>query len=230
MLQVAPLLGLLGTVLGMIDLFTGFQQGGNSNINLTELSAGIWKALITTAAGLTIAVPTLAAHSYLSSRVDNVRFELSDLIQRILYAIPGHKRSRKLKAMMEIKTRKRATPNISLAALVDVVFILVIFIVLGANFHRIQTLDVSIPVAESLGQADTRSLVITIPESGQLDILGEKIDPDNLKSELRAKVADFESVLLVADQSTPVQRVIRILSDAQMAGFVSVSIATQEPE
>lgn len=132
--------------------------------------------------------------------------------------------------MMEIKTRKQATPNISLAALVDVVFILVIFIVLGANFHRIQTLDVSIPVAESLGQADTRSLVITIPESGQLDILGEKIDPDNLKSELRAKVADFESVLLVADQSTPVQRVVRILSDAQMAGFVSVSIATQEPE
>lgn len=86
--QVAPLLGLLGTVLGMIDLFAGFQQEGNSNINLTELSAGIWKALITTAAGLTIAVPTLAAYSYLTSRVDNVRLELSDLIQRILYAVP----------------------------------------------------------------------------------------------------------------------------------------------
>lgn len=86
--QVAPLLGLLGTVLGMIDLFVSFQHGGNSNINLTELSAGIWKALITTAAGLTIAVPTLAAHSYLTSRVDNVRLDLSDLIQRILYAIP----------------------------------------------------------------------------------------------------------------------------------------------
>ncbi|SER58871.1 biopolymer transport protein ExbB [Nitrosomonas sp. Nm51] len=86
--QVAPLLGLLGTVLGMIDLFSGFQQGGNSNINLAELSAGIWKALITTAAGLAIAVPTLAAHSYLSSRVDNVRLDLSDLIQRILYATP----------------------------------------------------------------------------------------------------------------------------------------------
>lgn len=86
--QVAPLLGLLGTVLGMIDLFVGFQQGGNSNINLAELSAGIWKALITTAAGLTIAVPTLAAHSYLSSRVDSVRLGFSDLIQRILYVTP----------------------------------------------------------------------------------------------------------------------------------------------
>ncbi|MBX3639681.1 MAG: MotA/TolQ/ExbB proton channel family protein [Nitrosomonas sp.] len=86
--QIAPLLGLLGTVLGMMDLFVGFQQKGTSNINLTELSEGIWKALITTAAGLTIAVPMLAAHSYLSSRVDNVCLALSDLIQRILYTIP----------------------------------------------------------------------------------------------------------------------------------------------
>ncbi len=86
--QVAPLLGLLGTVLGMMDLFIGFQQKGTSNINLTELSSGIWKALITTAAGLTIAVPLLAAHGYLSSRVDNVRLALSDLIQRILYSTP----------------------------------------------------------------------------------------------------------------------------------------------
>ena len=131
---------------------------------------------------------------------------------------------------MEFETRKRTTPNINLAALVDVVFILVIFIVLGTNFHRIQTLDVSIPVSESSGQADTSSLVITIPASGQLDLLGEKIDLEDLKNELRTKIADFESVLLIADQSAPVQRVVQILSDAQIAGFVSVSIATQEPE
>lgn len=132
--------------------------------------------------------------------------------------------------MIEFKTRKRATPNINLAALVDVVFILVIFIVLGANFHRIQTLDVSIPVAESTGQVKSRSLVITIPASGQLDLQGKKIDPIALKDELRAKTVDFDSVLLLADQLAPVQRVVQILSDVQMVGFVSVSIATQEPE
>ncbi|MBX3629552.1 MAG: biopolymer transporter ExbD [Nitrosomonas sp.] len=131
---------------------------------------------------------------------------------------------------MEFETHRRITPNINLAPLVDVIFILVIFIVLGANFHRIQTLDVSIPVAEASGQSDPRSLVITIPVSGQLDLMGEKIDPDDLRNELRTKVADFESVLLVADQSVPVQRVVQILSDAQVAGFVSVSIATQESE
>ncbi len=131
---------------------------------------------------------------------------------------------------MEFETRARTTPGINLTPLVDVIFILVIFIVLGANFHRIQTLDVSIPVAESSGQADTRSLVITIPVSGQLDLSGEKIDLDDLKNALRTRVADFESVLLVADQSAPVQRVVQILSDAQVAGFVSVSIATRKTE
>lgn len=72
----------------MIDLFVTFQQSGNANINISELSADIWKALITTAAGLAIAVPTLAAHSYLASRVDDVRLQMSDIIQRILYAVP----------------------------------------------------------------------------------------------------------------------------------------------
>jgi biopolymer transport protein ExbB len=86
--QIAPLLGLLGTVLGMVDMFIGLQGSGNASINLSELSSGIWKALVTTAAGLTIAVPTLAAYSYLASRLDDVRLQLSDIIQCVLYAAP----------------------------------------------------------------------------------------------------------------------------------------------
>lgn len=87
--QVAPLLGLLGTVFGMINMFMGLQEAGNSSINLSELSSGIWEALVTTAAGLTIAVPTLAAHGYLASRLDDVRLQLSDIIQCVLYVAPN---------------------------------------------------------------------------------------------------------------------------------------------
>ncbi len=86
--QVAPLIGLLGTVVGMVDLFIGFQGSNSGDINIAQLSSGIWKALITTAAGLTIAVPTLAAYSYLVSRVDNVRLQLSNIIQRFIYVAP----------------------------------------------------------------------------------------------------------------------------------------------
>src|SRR5213595_1041121 len=62
-----PLLGLLGTVAGMIDAFcTIASNGGYATV--TELSGGIYKSLLTTAAGLVVATPTFVAYSYLSSR------------------------------------------------------------------------------------------------------------------------------------------------------------------
>tara|TARA_Y100001934_G_C12283917_1_gene741369 strand:+ start:186 stop:872 length:687 start_codon:yes stop_codon:yes gene_type:complete len=83
--QVAPLLGLLGTVLGMVDLFIQLQGSGQGNVVVAELSSGIWKALLTTAAGLAVAVPALAAHSYLASQIDRLRLQVSNVIQRVLY-------------------------------------------------------------------------------------------------------------------------------------------------
>ncbi|MCO6433462.1 ExbD/TolR family protein [Nitrosomonas nitrosa] len=136
---------------------------------------------------------------------------------------------------MKFETRQRITPTINLAALIDVVFILVIFIVLGANFHRIQTLDVSIPEAESVNEAEIESLVITIPVTGAIEVAGEKVELSELRQELqskasRYKASRYKTVLLVADRSVPVQRVVTILSDAQAVGFTSVSIATQAPQ
>jgi biopolymer transport protein ExbB len=65
----SPLLGLLGTVSGMIDAFgTIASNGGYATV--TELSTGIYKSLLTTAAGLVVATPTFVAYSYLSSRVN----------------------------------------------------------------------------------------------------------------------------------------------------------------
>lgn len=84
--QAAPLLGLLGTVLGMVELFMSLQGTGLSGVDVGLLSSGIWKALLTTAAGLCIAVPVLAARSYLESRADRLRLQLSDLVQQLLFA------------------------------------------------------------------------------------------------------------------------------------------------
>ena len=85
--QAAPLLGLLGTVLGMVDLFLGLQASGLREIDVSLLSSGIWKALLTTAAGLTVAVPTLAAYSYLAHRADSLRLQVIDLVQQLLTEI-----------------------------------------------------------------------------------------------------------------------------------------------
>jgi biopolymer transport protein ExbB len=65
---ITPLLGLLGTVLGMMDMFSSFVLQGNGNA--TVLAAGIAKALITTASGLFVAIPCLFFHRFFIRRVD----------------------------------------------------------------------------------------------------------------------------------------------------------------
>jgi len=86
--QVAPLLGLLGTVIGMVRLFFDLEAS-SSMADTAQLSSGIWQALLTTAAGLVVAVPTLAAHSYLAARSDALRLELHDTVERALTALPA---------------------------------------------------------------------------------------------------------------------------------------------
>lgn len=86
--QAAPLLGLLGTVIGMVELFMSLQGSGMSAVDATLLASGIWKALLTTAAGLIVAVPTLAAYSFLNSRTDHFRLLLRDSIERVITALP----------------------------------------------------------------------------------------------------------------------------------------------
>ena len=70
-----PLLGLLGTVAGMIDAFgTIASSGGYATV--TELSGGVYKSLLTTAAGLVVATPTFVAYSYLSSRINTLMHDM----------------------------------------------------------------------------------------------------------------------------------------------------------
>jgi Biopolymer transport proteins len=66
--QVAPLAGLLGTVLGMAVTFLAFEKGGNY-ATAGALSAGMWQALLTTAGSLMLAIPAHLAHHFLSGRV-----------------------------------------------------------------------------------------------------------------------------------------------------------------
>lgn len=67
---IAPLLGLLGTVVGMIRVFAEIMVRGTGNAS--ALAGGISEALITTAAGLTVAIPALVMHRYFTGRIDEI--------------------------------------------------------------------------------------------------------------------------------------------------------------
>ncbi|WP_415402151.1 MotA/TolQ/ExbB proton channel family protein [Tateyamaria sp. SN3-11] len=79
---IAPLLGLLGTVLGMIAAFQALQDAG-SRADPATLAGGIWEALLTTAAGMAVAIPASMALTWFESVADRLRHELEDAATRI---------------------------------------------------------------------------------------------------------------------------------------------------
>ncbi|MCA9835654.1 MAG: MotA/TolQ/ExbB proton channel family protein [Trueperaceae bacterium] len=91
--QVSPLLGLLGTVTGMIIAFAEISQQGTGNP--AALADGIGQALVTTAAGLIVAIPTLIGHNYLASTVDKILTEIDrrreELMANVAQAVASRK-------------------------------------------------------------------------------------------------------------------------------------------
>lgn len=82
---VAPLLGFLGTVIGMIQAFQAIELAGE--VEATLVAGGIKVALITTASGLVIAIPISIAHNYFVSRIDRLVIDMEESAQRTIDAL-----------------------------------------------------------------------------------------------------------------------------------------------
>ncbi|MEP4148117.1 MAG: MotA/TolQ/ExbB proton channel family protein [Halioglobus sp.] len=82
---ISPLLGLLGTVVGMIRVFAEIMSQGTGNASV--LAGGISEALITTAAGLTVAIPALAMHRYFIGKIDGIVVELEQETIKLVDAL-----------------------------------------------------------------------------------------------------------------------------------------------
>ena len=83
--NMAPLIGLLGTVLGMIQVFSDIMLFGTGNA--AELAGGISQALITTAAGLTVAIPAMIAHRFFERRVESLVVDMEGQATKLVDAM-----------------------------------------------------------------------------------------------------------------------------------------------
>ena len=83
--NLSPLIGLLGTVLGMIRAFQALEAAG-SRVDPSILSGGIWIALLTTAAGLIVAIPAAAAHNWMEGVVYRSQRAMEDAVTRVFTA------------------------------------------------------------------------------------------------------------------------------------------------
>ena len=82
--QIAPLLGLLGTVLGFIEIFQGVDLAGGNWVLAEDLAGGIWQGLICMALGLAIAVPCTIAFNYLVARKDDIALDIEKSTSELL--------------------------------------------------------------------------------------------------------------------------------------------------
>ncbi len=101
---VSPLMGLLGTVIGMIFAFAKISGGDGAMGDADQLAAGIVTALLTTALGLTVAIPSLVLYFYLSGRVESLVMRMDELAERLVEAI----------AVEEEESAEPPTPAIAL--------------------------------------------------------------------------------------------------------------------
>lgn len=87
--QITPLMGLLGTVLGMMQALLAIQAKAPL-VHAGDLTAGLWQALISTAVGLAVAIPVYAGYNFLVSRVSSIVLDMERAAVEILAFLTGH--------------------------------------------------------------------------------------------------------------------------------------------
>lgn len=92
--HIAPLIGLLGTVLGFIQAFSEMRMSGLVDISATRIGEAMEYALVTTAAGLVVAIPTILAYNYIVSRVEGFILEIqttsSEIVDLLVHREPEY--------------------------------------------------------------------------------------------------------------------------------------------
>ena len=86
--SIPPLMGILGTVFGMIDVFSTLVSAGQGDAKV--LAGGISTALVTSAAGLSVAIPALIAHRFFLRKVDELVLEIDSISQRFFDRLRAH--------------------------------------------------------------------------------------------------------------------------------------------
>nr|WP_276583802.1 MotA/TolQ/ExbB proton channel family protein [Pseudomonas sp. RIT-PI-AD] len=103
----APLMGLLGTVIGMIQIFSAFMGAGTTNA--ASLAGGISTALITTAAGLLVAIPALFFHRFLVRRVDELVVGMEQEAIKLVEVVQGDRDVDMGEPRVEIRETRKDT-------------------------------------------------------------------------------------------------------------------------
>ncbi len=131
---------------------------------------------------------------------------------------------------MKLPERERLPIQLNLAPLVDVIFILLIFVVLVAKFADQERLDVTLPSAAAGRPAEVDALMIEVSRTGVIAVQGFVVAPEDLEATVIAHRRYYRRAVLLADADTRLQGAVDVISTVKLAGYDAVALATRPPE
>ena len=206
-ITVAPLLGLLGTVTGMIKAFAILDKPGVEGP--TAITGGVAEALIATAMGLGIAIVTLVGYNALTERV-----------RRLTPAGGGAFGARAWKPK---KARIEIIPMID-----TIFFLLVFFMIESLSMVQMQSRRVSLPVSQTARARPGADVIVTLTGDGEYYVDRQRVPELGVRDAVAARVAEAPdlTVVLNCDKGQPMIRFARLLDLVKQANAGHVMVAT----
>jgi biopolymer transport protein ExbD len=131
---------------------------------------------------------------------------------------------------MKLRSPPAAAPPLPMAALVDILFIVLCFLFLVARFADSERVDVVLPSTDAGVPIVDRPVVVTLVPDGGVEVDGVRVDEALLGQVLAEKRRGTDRALVIADRATPLQRAVDALAAARRAGFPLAGIATVAAE
>ncbi|MCW8820979.1 MAG: biopolymer transporter ExbD [Sulfurovum sp.] len=131
---------------------------------------------------------------------------------------------------MRIRPRKQDVENVDVSPLIDMVFILLIFFMVTTTFVKDMKIDLNRPSAASASKADSKVVRVYIDEKGQVYIDNQPVQLWAIQSKLRdiLRTATEKAVLVISDETIPVETLIDVVDECRMSGAKDVAVSTSK--
>ncbi|MDQ1326290.1 MAG: biopolymer transport protein ExbD [Campylobacterota bacterium] len=131
---------------------------------------------------------------------------------------------------MKFRPKKQEVDNVDVSPLIDMVFILLIFFMVTTTFVKDMKLDINRPSAASASKADSKIIRVYIDNTGQVYIDNQPVQLWAIQSKVRdlMRTSTEKSVLVISDDTIPVETLIDVVDECRMSGAKDVAVSTSK--
>ncbi len=129
---------------------------------------------------------------------------------------------------MDFEGRARIHSHLDIAPLIDIVFLLLVFFMLTSTFMVPEAIELELPESSSATVIDITPIIVSLEQTGQLALNGERIEQEQLRGAIEALLKqDADSAItLKSDARTEVQQLLAVMDEIRAAGGTDVALAT----